>query len=797
MTKKLFVIFLTFSSIACPVAIQGTVTSSVEKLSFDYCIKEVESFSFDSDKELCDCVQKYRFANDNKVNEALATDVYNKGAPFVMNAITEAVYIMQKTPDTASQCRLGDKIKEASCFNTEGYKKILSRFSDDYQKLGFIRSGKNRPIHEVLIDQIADSTFLRLYDVYPDYYSKKSCIGTSALTEKITLKEGSLVDINTACQNIGGLFERFCKDSKNQESTNEYCKNKSKKIDIDKERKDFQEVCKLPFSKLQMNTKKASELSTAEQLIENNTDRFEIYQKISYLCSNDKSVDPALSLDLHYIINTSFSAGDQLRFEPVDQLFDYQRISLEGPSVIDSQLKICESICNDAPGPYSKKSICDLKDLDKIMTDLKCDETEDPLVVEKCIHISEINKNSLELEIGKRTREALASSNGEDIIVDEDYNTVYQGIPASMLYFFDREKSVEDPQISQLIKPDLPTESQSTVAPAENESLRVGEFDGDIKDSSWAAEGQSIRNQAVSATESALTSAPVSEVSALRPTKVAGTTPQAKKINELIARLKTAQNNSLKYAEKASRLKDKNSSQKYTYGGSNTIKSLGGFDNNYGVGGTPAERGYNNDGTSFKYPNSVMSKLNIPTFGGGRVGQNSGASKSAQEQFRDGLNRRGMTTNISGQGIESKPVDGVDSGGGGGSMLSRGPASSGGVSNRSGGDSSQSPISKLFQGIIDGKNVREDGIKDLNVKQVRVYSKDQNIMLEDLLLKHNDIGVGEAFIVYELRDDVRRDVKLIPIFSEDEFQGYKIDEVNDKNEVLANRLFASDNFLKK
>ncbi|EQC52778.1 hypothetical protein M901_0944 [Bacteriovorax sp. DB6_IX] len=111
---------------------------------------------------------------------------------------------------------------------------------------------------------------------------------------------------------------------------------------------------------------------------------------------------------------------------------------------------------------------------------------------------------------------------------------------------------------------------------------------------------------------------------------------------------------------------------------------------------------------------------------------------------------------------------------------------------------SSSAISKLFQGKIEASSVQNNN-RASELVQVEVSEGVKEVNLSELLKNRDEINPGEAFILYELIDNRKVEVTLIPTFSNYKgkrfFAGYRPLDVNQSNRILVNKLKAEKNLL--
>jgi hypothetical protein len=115
-----------------------------------------------------------------------------------------------------------------------------------------------------------------------------------------------------------------------------------------------------------------------------------------------------------------------------------------------------------------------------------------------------------------------------------------------------------------------------------------------------------------------------------------------------------------------------------------------------------------------------------------------------------------------------------------------------------GGEAGSSDISKLFQGRLEASKV-SDNTNTSNLVQVEVKKGVKEVNLAELLKNRDEINPGEAFILYEVVQNKKIEVTLIPTFSNYKgkrfFAGYRPLDVNGNNRILVEKLKAERNLL--
>lgn len=113
-------------------------------------------------------------------------------------------------------------------------------------------------------------------------------------------------------------------------------------------------------------------------------------------------------------------------------------------------------------------------------------------------------------------------------------------------------------------------------------------------------------------------------------------------------------------------------------------------------------------------------------------------------------------------------------------------------------DSTVSPIAQLFQGTLDSSKV-SDSKSNQKLIEVEVVEGTREVNLAELLKNRDEINPGEAFVLYELVDNRKVAVTLVPSFTsyrgKRSFAGYRPLEINKSNKSLVNKLRALENFM--
>lgn len=818
---KKYIILIIFllhytSVVACP------LLSNVQRSDIDLkkCVDDVLDFTLYDIDSICKCNDVFSDSS-NKGREYLNTSdkLISRLYPLI-NGLSSELISLNNVDDmlNISVCSLKDITKELpkNCANSNEFKNIMNDVAKDFSRYG---NGKSEGL-EAFTNNIANSILYKSYGkTLPDsnFKLRDTCYSDSTLKRENFFNTKRTIYASKLAPELLDMLNKI-KTDKAFVLTDDQKQRLEKALnnEISKTCSAIVEGIKMacpgndPSYKDEIvvfEGNSDAKYEEAYRVASSNTDVTKKIEKITKLCSTEKNLKN-FSYDKYNYLNglNSFS----LEKSNTDKL----------AHSYEQEYGLCSVMCEDAPGPYSLRETCQMRDADTVLKDLGCDDKsneENSVVQRNCRIVSQLYEERVEKDLIKIGHEVKEKSKSSNSVVSDDYEHVLDGIPNVLVRFLGIEKKFHE-EIG--VKPDLVTESEFVAANTARDDSSSGsgvkdEYResgkvkkewvnaGEIRDE-FAGSGKSIDSGAGTVLNASGLSAQGSQV-------VIPRSPEAKRINELVEKVKVAKARTQVFRERVDKLEREGKGVDIASRWNNPISSLGSFENNWGVGSdNPAIRGYNSDGTSFEYPAVFNNRFGGVDAGRGRGYGARGRELNDNEKFTKAMYDRGLKTNISGASNESV-ADGSSGGGGsagsansGGGILSSGGTSAGGASRGpASGGSEMSEIAQHFKGLLGGEAAVKRDIKDVEMKQVRVFRNDYNdegkVVLEELLAEHKDIKIGDPFIVYQYDNGDTYRATLLPLFDPDgKLQGYRVDK-NDlvgKSREFANSIIASENFLR-
>ena len=804
--------FFDLSVIACP-NIEPVYKSEID---FNKCVDEILDFSLYDMNTICECNNIYSSTKDKNDDYLSTSDKLISRLYPLMHELSSELIFLEGIDDilNISVCSMKKMINDLpkKCTNNPEFKDVIKNVSKEFSKYG--------NDHNVGLDafsyNIANSILYKVKGrTLPDsnYKNRNTCYSDNILNELDKHND----DFNTLSKKVSPEVFSILKQIKSDKGyvlSDEHKSRLEKVLNIQ-----IETTCNAIKRSIQMacpNNKPSykneivvfagnmdAKYQEAYNVANSKSDVISKIDKFTHLCNKDKNLKNYSYDNYDYI-------SEQNNYSMQESNIDSLSKSYE------DEYGLCAVMCEDAPGPYSISETCKMKEADTVLENLGCNNINDEISQRNCRIVSKLYEDKVVEKLSQTTNKIVNQTKG-DIIVDDDYDRVISGVPKTLVKFLSIEKKFHE-EIG--VKPDLVTESEFVAAAtASNDSASSGGVKNEYRDSGkvkkeWVNAGE-IRDEFAGSGKSidsgAATVLNTSGFSAQGSQVVIPRSPGAKKINELVEKVKVAKARTQVFRERVDKLEREGKGVDIASRWNNPISSLGSFENNWGVGSdNPAIRGYNSDGTSFEYPAVFNNRFGGVDAGRGRGYGSRGRELNENEKFTKAMYDRGLKTNISGVSNESvadSSSGGRSSAGGpnsGGGILSSGGTSAGGASRGpASGGSEMSEIAQHFKGLLGGEAAVKRDIKDVEMKQVRVFRNDYNdegkVVLEELLAEHKDIKIGDPFIVYRYDNGDTYRATLLPLFDPDgKLQGYRVDK-NDlvgKSREFANSIIASENFLR-
>lgn len=798
------------------------LSSKKSKLDHNRCTKDILDFSLYDIESICNCTEKYNSSLETKGSYLKTSEkLVSRLLPLIQNVSSKIISLGNIQSDYLSieVCSIKSIVEDVSnnCKDKKGFQDVLSQvaLSKEFSRYASSRNNGNG----AFVHNIANSILYNSYGkLLPNSKLKTrgTCYSDSTIHGDILKSDDLSLFSNELTPEVLRLLERFKSDKSTmltkkqqtliQEDINNNITKKCKEIS-----NAIMMACpgNKPSYKDEIvifDGNPSAKYQEAYNVASSNLDTSRKLEKLSRLCYKDNK-------------QKSYSYDN---FDYVSQFNNYSIYESNVDNLAknyEEQYGLCSKICEDSPGPYPIGKTCNMRESNEVFEDLGCLDVknkDNEEVQRNCRIVSKLYENKVIEELNQTTHEIVQETD-ENIIVDDDYDRVISGFPQTLVKFLGIEKDFHE-EIG--VKPDLVTESEFVAANTARDDPSSGggvkdEYresgkvkkewinSGEIRDE-FAGSGKNIDSGTAAVLNTSGFSAQGSQV-------VIPRSPEAKKINELVEKVKAAKARTQVFRERVDKLEREGKGVDIASRWNNPISSLGSFENNWGVGSdNPAIRGYNSDGTSFEYPAVFNNRFGGVDAGRGRGYGARGRELNDNEKFTKAMYDRGLKTNISGASNESV-ADGSSGGGGsvggansGGGILSSGGASAGGASRGpASGGSEMSEIAQHFKGLLGGEAAVKRDIKDVEMKQVRVFRNDYNdegkVVLEELLAEHKDIKIGDPFIVYRYDNGDTYRATLLPLFDPDgKLQGYRVDK-NDlvgKSREFANSIIASENFLR-
>ena len=782
---------------------QYTIYNS--SIDFNKCTDDLKNLEIFSHDELCECNSKFK--DDSKQDFKYFSDsdkLFARIIPTLSDISNSLISIdLLGYKDFVPSCQFKDILEPknipSSCLNDSSFKRIVSNITSKFSKYGRDRAKNNDFTYN-----ISNFILYRSYGVsLPDskLQTRKTCYDNSMFI-KFTEKSHDVPQIEKNMSKDDLIQYEKYKNSGEVEKVKEIfdtqiCNNYQSLVSS------LKMAC--PDHEPSISTEDAffkddiSKFQRAMRVAESDLSVSDKVEKYSYLCSVKSSNQTNSEGDFDYIVE----------HDKASQIYDSVFIN---PEDYEEENQLCSLVCKDAPGPYPVNGVCKLKDYESINDDINCEESKN---TKKCLYVKRLYERQSIIDLEKEVQKVVKETNNKSHIVSDEYDSVLVGVAKPLVAFLGIDKKFYD---DVGVKVDLVTESEAVAKArtvADNNAGVKDEYreSGKVKKEwvnaveirdEFAGSGKGIDSGAGPVLNASGLSSQGSQV-------VIPRSPEAKRINELVEKVKVAKARTQVFRERVDKLEREGKGVDIASRWNNPISSLGSFENNWGVGSdNPAIRGYNSDGTSFEYPAVFNNRFGGVDAGRGRGYGARGRELNDNEKFTKAMYDRGLKTNISGASNESV-ADGSSGGGGsagsansGGGILSSGGTSAGGASRGpASGGSEMSEIAQHFKGLLGGEAAVKRDIKDVEMKQVRVFRNDYNdegkVVLEELLAEHKDIKIGDPFIVYQYDNGDTYRATLLPLFDPDgKLQGYRVDK-NDlvgKSREFANSIIASENFLR-
>ena len=780
------------------------------------CFKEIKEFEIYDIDSICKCNNVFSSSDiDNKEYLSNAEKLISRIYPVIHKLSSGLIYLdnVKELDLSVSVCSLKDISKKLSntCKNSKSFTSSMNEAAKYFSRYGKSQlSGLDS-----LRYNIANSILYKSYGKsLPDSNLKKR---NTCYSDNILRQEQKDFKLNNYFKSLTPEMISILGEERSIKLTAISKENIENKLN-----QDIKDMCNVIDEAILMACPEADH-SYDDELVKFNGDDDEKYKHAYNIANSDLSNTRKIEKISHLCIQNKSTTEDKKTFDYMSNYIDFT----DQESMVDSislsyeqEYGLCSVMCEDAPGPYSLRETCQMRDADTVLKDLGCDDKsneENSVVQRNCRIVSQLYEERVEKDLIKIGHEVKEKSKSSNSVVSDDYEHVLDGIPNVLVKFLGIEKDFHE-EIG--VKPDLVTESEFVAAAtASNDSSSGSGIKDEYRESGkvkkeWINSGE-IRDEFAGSGKSidsgSATALNTSGFSAQGGQVVIPRSPEAKKINELVEKVKVAKARTQVFRERVDKLEREGKGVDISSRWNNPISSLGSFENNWGVGSdNPAIRGYNSDGTSFEYPSVFNNRFGGVDAGRGRGYGSRGRELNDNEKFTKAMYDRGLKTNISGSSNESvadgpsgggSSVGGVNSGGG---ILSSGGTSAGGASRGpASGGSEMSEIAQHFKGLLGGEAAVKRDIKDVEMKQVRVFRNDYNdegkVVLEELLAEHKDIKIGDPFIVYQYENGDTYRATLLPLFDPDgKLQGYRVDK-NDlvgKSREFANSIIASENFLR-